>query len=129
MAKAVLLLIVCCAEPARGDECECEPAQARADIFAGISMFAVGYTIGILAQTVVPATPAEYVLARPIPLFGTIEAAVRSGDDWGPRIALMFSAGVQVIGILLAATAFTAHREPPEERKVSWRGDGFSVKF
>jgi hypothetical protein len=130
MARAMLLMIVLWSRPVRADECECEPVNARAEIAAGVGLFAVGYTMGILAQIAVPASPAEYVLVRPMPVFGAIEGAVRSGEDWGPRIALMFSAGVQVIGILLAGTAYAANRDELQPaRRVSLRSGGLTVKF
>ena len=135
MARIALVVLVFVSEAVAAEE-RCEEIcaeevmrpETRQEILAGIGLFAVGYTIGLLSQIPVHASPAEYVLVRPLPVFGAIEAAARAGDEWQARMSLAFSAGVQIVGIILATTSYALRHQKPDKR-VSLRTGSLTVHF
>ena len=124
MVKAQIVVLLCATSAIAAEEkCEetCEPEAAirpetKQEILAGLGLFAVGWSIGMLAQVPVAASPAEAIFVRPIPVFGAIEAGVRADDQWQVRMTLAFSVGVQVVGIVLATTSWALRHEKPDKR-------------
>jgi hypothetical protein len=133
MKMALVLLVMCASGVATAEECDelCKPPpptldpHVRDEILTGLALTAIGHSIGALAQlTAAEHGPAEKALAT-IPVFGAIEGAARSGDNWQLRMTLVFSVGVQVVGVLLMSTAWAARNE----KRVGVSGDGVLVHF
>jgi hypothetical protein len=117
MVRAALLVLMC-ANIVRADECEelCKPPpealdpQVRDELYTGIGLIIAGHAVGLLAALSLNLSASERALST-VPVFGAIEGAARAGDRWDVRMTLVFSAGVQVVGILLAATAWATRND------------------
>ncbi len=131
MRKVVVLLVLCASGGVRAEECDdlCKPLapvekmdpQVREELYTGLGLLAAGHIVGLFAQLRLPTSAAERTLAT-IPVFGAIEGAARSGDQWEIRMTLVFSAGVQIVGALLAATAWGTREDHPS--RLGFSGDG-----
>jgi hypothetical protein len=132
MVRAALLVLMC-ANIVRADECDelCKPPpetldpQVRDELYTGMGLLIAGHAVGMLAQLSLNLSASERALSM-VPVFGAIEGAARAGDRWDVRMTLVFSAGVQVVGVLLAATAWATRND---FKRISFNSNGMALSF
>ena len=129
---AMLIVLVGRVASADEDPCCCEKSPSSVDplfrdeLIAATALFAVGHTIALATQFAVPGSTTERIFGT-VPVFGSIDAAVRT-DSWEARMTLVFATGVQLVGILMAATAAAVHKES-RPKNLSFNGNGMQLKF
>ena len=128
---AMLIVLVSSVASADEDPCCCEKPPSfdpllRDELIAATALFAVGHTIALATQAVVPSSTAERIFGT-VPVFGSIDAAVRT-DSWEARMTLVFATGVQLVGILMAATAAAVHKES-RPKNLNFNNNKIQLKF
>jgi hypothetical protein len=107
-----------CDAEAEGCDCAVDLRPRRPElrqVVFGLSLFAASYTLGTAYAWAV--SRASDRVFDALPVVGAIVAAERGNERSVDQAALIFSAAVQLVGILVTATAW--HAEDPLEPRLS----------